>query len=103
MIETFAVQIALALERVHYVEIVQDALVNMESERLRNSLLSAISHDLRMPLTSIVGFASVLEEQAKGDASHELAHAIHEEALRMSGLSSRICSTWRVCRPARSA
>lgn len=91
MIETFASQIALALERVHYVEIAQDALVNMESERLRNSLLSAISHDLRTPLTSIVGFASVLEEQAReagggAQASQELVHAIHEEALRMSGL-----------------
>jgi two-component system sensor histidine kinase KdpD len=91
MIETFASQIALALERVHYVEIAQDALVNMESERLRNSLLSAISHDLRTPLTSIVGFASVLEEQAREpggdpDTSRELVHAIHEEALRMSGL-----------------
>ncbi|MDR5819794.1 sensor histidine kinase KdpD [Caballeronia sp. LZ043] len=92
MIETFAAQIALALERVHYVEIAQDALVNMESERLRNSLLSAISHDLRTPLTSIVGFASVLEEQAREagggnpETSRELVQAIHEEALRMSGL-----------------
>lgn len=103
MIETFAAQIALALERVHYVEIAQDALVNMESERLRNSLLAAVSHDLRTPLTSIVGFASVLEEQARGDASHELVHAIHEEALRMSGLVTPICSTWRACRRARSA
>ncbi len=65
MIDTFASQIALALERVHYVEIAQDALVNMESERMRNSLLSAISHDLRTPLTSIVGFASMLEEQRR--------------------------------------
>src|SRR6201987_767375 len=65
MLDAFAAQIALALERVHYVEIAQDALVNMESERLRNSLLSAISHDLRTPLTAIVGFASMLAEQEK--------------------------------------
>jgi two-component system, OmpR family, sensor histidine kinase KdpD len=96
MIETFAAQIALALERVHYVEIAQDALVNMESERLRNSLLSAISHDLRTPLTSIVGFASVLEERAKGEASHELAQAIHEEALRMSGLVTNLLDMARL-------
>ncbi|SAK52507.1 sensor histidine kinase [Caballeronia ptereochthonis] len=105
MIETFAAQIALALERVHYVEIAQDALVNMESERLRNSLLSAISHDLRTPLTSIVGFASVLEEQAReagagaggdSDASQELVHAIHEEALRMSGLVTNLLDMARL-------
>ena len=40
LLETFAAQIALALERVHYVEVAQDALVSMESERLRNALLS---------------------------------------------------------------
>jgi len=101
MIETFAAQIALALERVHYVEIAQDALVNMESERLRNSLLSAISHDLRTPLTSIVGFASILDEQVnageQGSArSQELVHAIHDEALRMSGLVTNLLDMARL-------
>jgi len=101
MIDTFASQIALALERVHYVEIAQDALVSMESERLRNSLLSAISHDLRTPLTSIVGFASMLAEAPTGadggDArSHELAEAIHDEALRMTGLVTNLLDMARL-------
>jgi two-component system sensor histidine kinase KdpD len=100
MIDTFAAQIALALERVHYVEIAQDALVSMESERLRNSLLSAISHDLRTPLTSIVGFASVLEDQqpvtSSRDSSRDLIHAIHEEALRMSGLVTNLLDMARL-------
>lgn len=101
MIETFAAQIALALERVHYVEIAQDALVNMESERMRNSLLSAISHDLRTPLTSIVGFASLLDEQVKAGEertarSQELVHAIHDEALRMSGLVTNLLDMARL-------
>lgn len=99
MIDTFASQIALALERVHYVEIAQDALVNMESERMRNSLLSAISHDLRTPLTSIVGFASVLEEETHDGSSgrsRELVHAIHEEALRMSGLVTNLLDMARL-------
>lgn len=101
MIETFAAQIALALERVHYVEIAQDALVNMESERLRNSLLSAISHDLRTPLTAIVGFASVLAEDetdkgARGTRAHELAEAIHDEALRMTGLVTNLLDMARL-------
>src|SRR6185437_7961043 len=88
LLDTFVSQIALALERVHYVEIAQDALVSMESERLRNSLLSAISHDLRTPLTAIVGFASVLAEQGAavsgGPKAQELAEAIRDEALRMN-------------------
>ena len=105
MIDTFAAQIALALERVHYVEIAQDALVNMESERLRNSLLAAISHDLRTPLTSIVGFASMLAEGPGGGASgsaqgqgqaQELAEAIYDEALRMTGLVTNLLDMARL-------
>ncbi|SIT71543.1 two-component system, OmpR family, sensor histidine kinase KdpD [Burkholderia sp. b14] len=102
MIDTFAAQIALALERVHYVEIAQDALVSMESERLRNSLLSAISHDLRTPLTAIVGFASMLAEQQGGgapprpQAERDLIEAIHEEALRMTRLVTNLLDMARL-------
>lgn len=110
LLDTFAAQIALALERVHYVAIAQDALINMESERLRNSLLSAISHDLRTPLTTIVGFSSVLARQAANDgdaagtsaglpnaqSSAALASAIHEEALRMTGLVTNLLDMARL-------
>ncbi|MEX3825270.1 histidine kinase dimerization/phospho-acceptor domain-containing protein, partial [Paraburkholderia sp. BR14262] len=95
MLDAFAAQIALALERVHYVDIARDALVNMESERLRNSLLSAISHDLRTPLTAIVGFSSMLAqthepEDAQDSRSGELIEAIHDEALRMTGIVTNL-------------
>ena len=55
-----AAQIALALERVHYVEVARDAVLTMESERLRNLLLSAISHDLRTPLQSLLALSHQL-------------------------------------------
>ncbi|MGC3025658.1 DUF4118 domain-containing protein [Burkholderia sp. DN3021] len=108
MLDAFAAQIALALERVHYVEIARDALVNMESERLRNSLLSAISHDLRTPLTTIVGFSSMLANgraAAQGDAAAaerfaqregELVDAIHDEALRMTGIVTNLLDMARL-------
>src|SRR5271168_1416571 len=60
LLDTFAALIAIALERVHYVGVAQDALLKMESERLRNSLLAALSHDLRTPLTALVGLAESL-------------------------------------------
>ena len=75
MLDAFAAQIALALERVHYVDIARDALVSMESERLRNSLLSAISHDLRTPLTTIVGFSSMLANGRAAASSGDAAAA----------------------------
>ncbi|MBN4745685.1 sensor histidine kinase KdpD [Pandoraea nosoerga] len=98
LLDTFAAQIALALERVHYVEIAQDALVTMESERLRSSLLSAISHDLRTPLTSIVGFASMLSrnDRTPGSLRTELVDAIHEEAQRMTGLVTNLLDMARL-------
>ncbi|WP_429550207.1 DUF4118 domain-containing protein [Paraburkholderia youngii] len=101
MLDTFAAQIALALERVHYVEIAQDALISMESERLRNSLLSAISHDLRTPLTAIVGFASLLAEPGHGEkagqrSTNELAEGIYEEAMRMTGIVTNLLDMVRL-------
>ncbi|KFG94040.1 sensor protein KdpD [Burkholderia paludis] len=109
MLDAFAAQIALALERVHYVEIARDALVNMESERLRNSLLSAISHDLRTPLTTIVGFSSMLANgRAAAQGSDvvaaerfaqregELIDAIHDEALRMTGIVTNLLDMARL-------
>ncbi|MCA7886448.1 DUF4118 domain-containing protein [Burkholderia contaminans] len=109
MLDAFAAQIALALERVHYVEIARDALVNMESERLRNSLLSAISHDLRTPLTTIVGFSSMLANGRAaaqgGDTAAaerfaqregELVEAIHDEALRMTGIVTNLLDMARL-------
>ncbi|MGI4860047.1 MAG: DUF4118 domain-containing protein [Janthinobacterium lividum] len=107
LIETFAAQIALALERVHYVEISRDALVGMESERLRNALLATISHDLRTPLTAIVGLAAVLSEglqRAGAPGTHaseqaeqaELAEAIHDESLHMVSLVNNLLDMARL-------
>jgi two-component system sensor histidine kinase KdpD len=59
-VETIAALVAIALERVHYVSVARDTLVRIESERLRNSILSALSHDIRTPLTALVGLADAL-------------------------------------------
>jgi len=87
MLEIFASQIAMGVERLHYAEVAQDALLTMESERLRNSLLSAISHDLRTPLTSLVGSADALASlPSLGPAERAMAMVISEQSQRMSGL-----------------
>jgi two-component system sensor histidine kinase KdpD len=68
---SFAALAAVALERVHYVDIAQRALLRMESERLRNSLLAAVSHDLRTPLTALLGLAETLSDpQAAAVRTH---------------------------------
>src|SRR5271168_407269 len=98
LLDTFAALIAIALERVHYVEVAQDALVRMESERLRNSLLAALSHDLRTPLTVLVGLAEslALTKPPLSPAQTETAEAIQDEARRMSTLVSNLLDMARI-------
>jgi two-component system sensor histidine kinase KdpD len=82
LLEACCSSIALALERIHFAEVAQETLVRMEGERLRNSLLSAVSHDLRTPLTAIRGLAETLERETnlpEGDRT-EVASAIRHQA-----------------------
>jgi two-component system, OmpR family, sensor histidine kinase KdpD len=98
LLDTFAALIAIALERVHYVGLAQDALLKMESERLRNSLLAALSHDLRTPLTVLVGLAESLALTAPklSSAQLEVAQSIQDEARRMSTLVSNLLDMARI-------
>ncbi len=98
LLDTFAALIAIALERVHYVGLAQDALLRMESERLRNSLLAALSHDLRTPLTVLVGLAESLALTAPKLSSVQLetAQAIQDEAHRMSTMVSNLLDMARI-------
>jgi two-component system sensor histidine kinase KdpD len=97
LLDTFAAQIALALERVHYVEVAQDALILMEGERLRNSLLASISHDLRTPLTALVGLSSTLaDSNLPENARKELTLAIQSEAQQMSELVTNLLDMARL-------
>lgn len=99
LLDTFINQISQTIERVRLVETAQMAQMRVESESLRNSLLSAISHDLRTPLAAIVGAASTLVEDdaqlAPGDRL-ELSRAIYEEARRMSNLANNILDMARL-------
>ncbi|MBF4987085.1 sensor histidine kinase KdpD [Methylophilus sp. 14] len=87
LLDTFASQIGLALERKHYVEIARDAVISMETERLRNSLLSAISHDLRTPLTSIIATTEQLKETISARThAFKMLTGLHDQAIRMQNL-----------------
>ena len=97
-LDTFAALAAIALERVHYVEVAQQALLRIESERLRNSLLSALSHDLRTPLAALVGLAEslALTRPALSDTQLESAQAIADEARRMNALVNNLLDMARI-------
>ena len=99
LLETFTSQIALALERVRLAAEAHNAQIKTETERLRNTLLSAISHDLRTPLAAIVGASSnLVRDDARLDdhARHELGQAIYDEATRMAGLANNLLDMARL-------
>ena len=98
LLETFARLIAIALERIHYVEIAQSSTVQMESERLRNSLLSAISHDLRTPLSVLVGLADsmALTKPTPTGEQLEIAATMRTEAMRMTALVNNLLDMARL-------
>ncbi|HTN94676.1 MAG TPA: sensor histidine kinase KdpD [Gallionella sp.] len=99
LLETFISQIALALERVRLAVEAHSTQLKMETEQLRNTLLSAISHDLRTPLAAIVGASSSLaqdDDKLDKKARHELSQAIYDEAIRMAGLANNLLDMARL-------
>jgi two-component system sensor histidine kinase KdpD len=87
LLETFAAQVGLALERADFAAHAQAAEVRAETEAIRNALLASISHDLRTPLATIAGGAATLAGNldALSDADRRaLANSVNEEAMRMS-------------------
>jgi len=95
LLDTCASLLAISLERIHYIDVARHSTVQIESERLRNSLLSAISHDLRTPLASLVGLADTLGI-APPAQQREVAEAIKQSALRMNALVNNLLDMARL-------
>ena len=98
LLETCASLLAISLERIHYVDVAQSTTVQMESERLRNSLLAAISHDVRTPLAALVGMAeslAVMQPPPSG-AQAEVVAAMRDAAQRMSALVNNLLDMARL-------
>ena len=98
LLETFASQIALALERDHLAEEAQRVLAQAQAEHLRSALLSSVSHDLRTPLAAIAGASSSLLTSTSMDdkTRHELLQMVYEEAERLSRLVENLLYMTRV-------
>lgn len=99
LLETLASLTALALERAELAAVAEHNRVQIETERLRNSLLSAVSHDLRTPLAAIAGASSTLvESDATLDhaARRELAESIYDETERLNRLVANLLDMTRL-------
>jgi two-component system sensor histidine kinase KdpD len=78
---------ALAIERVHLVEDVEQAKRSIETERLRAALLTSLSHDLKTPLAAILGSATTLRDfsdKLDAESNAELLSTIIDESERLN-------------------
>jgi two-component system, OmpR family, sensor histidine kinase KdpD len=96
---TLADQTALALERARLSIQTARAVAHEDSQKLRNALLSSLSHDLRTPLTGIRGAAETLS--LSGDALDsatraDLLASITEDTTRMGKFLANITDMARV-------
>ncbi len=98
LLETFAGQLALAIERALLAEQSETARVAAESESLRNTLLASISHDLRTPLAVIAGASTALNDPGltlDSDSRARLVASIAAKSQEMSELISNVLDLMR--------
>jgi two-component system sensor histidine kinase KdpD len=87
LLDALANQTAVALERIHLADNIDQARLVAETERLRSALLRSISHDLRTPLTMILGSVTSLQAYGAGfdqPTRDELMAMIRAEAERLN-------------------
>jgi two-component system sensor histidine kinase KdpD len=99
LLDALSDQAALAIERINLVADVDRTRLAAETERLRNALLTSISHDLRTPLASILGSATSLRTYRKSldeKSQDELTAVIQEEAERLNRFIANLLDMTRL-------
>jgi two-component system sensor histidine kinase KdpD len=92
-------RIRVACDRLALAAIARQAHIEAEAEHLRNELLSAMSHDLRTPLASILTAGTTLlnpQANAQEDTRRELLGTIVDEAERLNRLVTDLLSVTRL-------
>lgn len=92
-------QVAMALERQHLSDEQRRILVESEKEKMRSNLLRAISHDLRTPLTCILGASSAIIENGTSldKATHDkLIYNIKEDSQWLIRMVENLLSVTRI-------
>ena len=98
LLEAVASLLAITLERLHYADAAHRGELQVAAERLRTSILSSLSHDLRTPLTTLVGLADTLvhRQPALPEDATETAGIIRDQARSMHHLLSNLLEMARL-------
>ncbi len=98
LMEAVASLLATALDRLHFVEVAQQNRMQMLSERLRSSILAALSHDVRTPLTVLYGLADTLTlpQQQLPEAARQTACSIRDQAMRLNNMVNNLLDMARL-------
>ena len=98
LLDAVASLVATSLERLHFVEVAHQTQLEVSSERLRNSILSALSHDIRTPLTSLFGLADTLTlmRPPLPSQAQEMAAAIRDQSMRLHRMVSNLLDMARL-------
>jgi two-component system sensor histidine kinase KdpD len=98
LLDTLARQTAAPLHASRLADRAERSRLDAERERLRGTLLSSVSHDLRTPLAAITGAASTLSSEVTLGAGprRELTQTIYEEAERLNRLVGNLLDMTRL-------
>lgn len=99
ILESFANQTAMALERAFLAKEAQQAQLQIEKEILRNTLLSSVSHDLRTPLAAITGAGTTLLQNTDlltAENQSELLQTIVEESAHLNRIIRNVLDMTRL-------
>lgn len=97
LLETAASVITVALERTYAVEVARETELRRSTESLRNTILAALSHDLRTPLTVMVGLADALTlGKASVERERSMLSALRAQALAINQLVTNLLDMARL-------
>jgi len=98
LLEAFARQAALVLDRVALRASAEQSKLVTESERLSNALLNSISHELRTPLAAITSATATLAEakEASPELRHSMIAEIQEASARLNRLVGNLLDVTRL-------
>ena len=98
-IDVMISQTILALQKQEMTEQAQEILLETEKEKMRSNLLRAVSHDLRTPLTGIVGSASTLienEDRIDREVGRKMLTDIQQDAEWLIHMVENLLSVTRI-------